>query len=111
MHSSTQASRGCSGTWLWTKSVQTSGSSPEAISRAARSRVASRSSSGSWGTVIAWRSTIGWNASTGPPELLIVRGAHATPEQTDDVVARLAEAGAHAHVTAGKEATVIGAIG
>ena len=50
-------------------------------------------------------------ASNGSPELLIVMGAHATPEQIDDVVARLAEAGAHAHVTAGKEATVIGAIG
>jgi 3-deoxy-7-phosphoheptulonate synthase len=50
-------------------------------------------------------------ASNGSPELLIVMGAHATPEQIDDVVSRLAEAGAHAHVTAGKEATVIGAIG
>ena len=50
-------------------------------------------------------------AANGSPELLIVMGAHATPEQVDDVVARLAEAGAHAHVTAGKEATVIGAIG
>ena len=50
-------------------------------------------------------------ASNGSPELLIVMGAHATPKQIDDVVARLAEAGAHAHVTAGKEATVIGAIG
>jgi 3-deoxy-7-phosphoheptulonate synthase len=50
-------------------------------------------------------------ASNGSPELLIVMGAHATPEQIEDVVARLAEAGAHAHVTAGKEATVIGAIG
>ncbi|MGH2379524.1 MAG: 3-deoxy-7-phosphoheptulonate synthase, partial [Candidatus Limnocylindria bacterium] len=50
-------------------------------------------------------------ASNGSPELLIVMGTHATPEQIDDVVARLAEAGAHAHVTAGKEATVIGAIG
>ena len=50
-------------------------------------------------------------ASNGSPELLIVMGAHATPEQIDDVVARLAEAGAHAHVTAGKEANVIGAIG
>jgi 3-deoxy-7-phosphoheptulonate synthase len=38
-------------------------------------------------------------------------GAHATPEQVDEVVARLAEAGAYAHVTPGKEATVIGAIG
>jgi 3-deoxy-7-phosphoheptulonate synthase len=50
-------------------------------------------------------------AVNGSPELLIVMGAHATAEQVDEVVARLAEAGAHAHVTAGKEATVIGAIG
>jgi 3-deoxy-7-phosphoheptulonate synthase len=50
-------------------------------------------------------------AANGSPELLIVMGAHATPEQVDEVVARLAEAGAHAHVTSGKEATVIGAIG
>jgi 3-deoxy-7-phosphoheptulonate synthase len=50
-------------------------------------------------------------AVNGSPELLIVMGAHATPEQVDEVVARLAEAGAHAHVTPGREATVIGAIG
>jgi 3-deoxy-7-phosphoheptulonate synthase len=50
-------------------------------------------------------------AVDGSPELLIVMGAHATPEQVDEVVARLAEVGAHAHVTSGKEATVIGAIG
>ena len=50
-------------------------------------------------------------AVTGSPELLIVMGANATPEQVDEVVARLAEAGADAHVTPGKEATVIGAIG
>jgi 3-deoxy-7-phosphoheptulonate synthase len=50
-------------------------------------------------------------AVDGSPELLIVMGPHATAEQVDEVVARLAEAGAHAHVTAGKEATVIGAIG
>jgi 3-deoxy-7-phosphoheptulonate synthase len=50
-------------------------------------------------------------AVDGSPELLIVMGPHATPEQVDEVVARLAEAGAHAHVTPGKEATVIGAIG
>ena len=50
-------------------------------------------------------------AANGSPELLIVMGPHATPEQVDEVVARLAEAGAHAHVTPGKEATVIGAIG
>jgi 3-deoxy-7-phosphoheptulonate synthase len=50
-------------------------------------------------------------AVTGSPELLIVMGSQATAEQVDEVVARLAEAGAHAHVTPGKEATVIGAIG
>ena len=50
-------------------------------------------------------------AVTGSPELLIVMGATATPEQVDEVVARLAEAGADAHVTPGKDATVIGAIG
>jgi 3-deoxy-7-phosphoheptulonate synthase len=50
-------------------------------------------------------------AATGSPELLIVMHADATAEQVDDVVARLAEAGANAHVTPGREATVIGAIG
>jgi 3-deoxy-7-phosphoheptulonate synthase len=50
-------------------------------------------------------------AVTGSPELLVVMGAHATPEQIDDVVARLAEAGADAQVTPGKDATVIGVIG
>src|SRR5256884_1922546 len=50
-------------------------------------------------------------AVTGSPELLIVMGAHATQDEVDHVVERLAEAGAHAHVTPGREATVIGAIG
>src|SRR6266550_3914478 len=50
-------------------------------------------------------------AVTGSPELLIVMSAHATGEQVDEVVSRLEEAGAHAHVTPGREATVIGAIG
>jgi 3-deoxy-7-phosphoheptulonate synthase len=50
-------------------------------------------------------------AVTGSPELLIVMSAHASAEEVDDVVARLEEAGAHAHVTPGREATVIGAIG
>ena len=50
-------------------------------------------------------------AVTGAPELLIVMGASATPEQVDDVVARLEEAGCAALVTPGREATVIGAIG
>src|SRR5690349_22054174 len=50
-------------------------------------------------------------AVTGAPELLIVMGASATPEQVDEVVARLGEAGCAALVTPGREATVIGAIG
>src|SRR5438128_8121865 len=50
-------------------------------------------------------------AVTGAPELLIVMGGHATPDQIDDVVARLEEAGCSARVTPGREATVIGAIG
>src|SRR6187399_419520 len=50
-------------------------------------------------------------AVTGSPELLIVMGAHATSDEVDHVVARLAEAGADAHVTPGREATTIGAIG
>src|ERR1041385_4781823 len=50
-------------------------------------------------------------AITGAPELLIVMGASATPDQVDDVVARLEEAGCGAVVTPGREATVIGAIG
>ena len=50
-------------------------------------------------------------AVTGAPELLIVMSGHATPDQIDDVVARLEEAGCAALVTPGREATVIGAIG
>jgi 3-deoxy-7-phosphoheptulonate synthase len=50
-------------------------------------------------------------AITGAPELLIVMGATATPEQVDDIVSRLEEAGCGAVVTPGREATVIGAIG
>src|SRR5919198_5940738 len=50
-------------------------------------------------------------AVTGSPELLIVMSARATAEEVDHVVERLAEAGANAHVTPGREATVIGAIG
>ena len=38
-------------------------------------------------------------------------GANATPEQVDDVVSRLVDAGADAHVTPGKDATVIGVVG
>ena len=45
------------------------------------------------------------------PELLIVMKGGATAEQTENVVARLSEAGAHARVSRGREATVIGAIG
>jgi 3-deoxy-7-phosphoheptulonate synthase len=47
----------------------------------------------------------------GSPELLIVMGTGATLEQTEHVVARLEEAGAQARVSAGREVTVIGAIG
>jgi 3-deoxy-7-phosphoheptulonate synthase len=50
-------------------------------------------------------------AVTGSPELLVVMGANATSEQVDEVVARIEEAGAHAQVTPGKDATVIGVIG
>src|ERR687885_784932 len=50
-------------------------------------------------------------AVTGSPELLIVMNAGASGEQVDEVVFRLEEAGAYAHVTPGREATVIGAIG
>src|ERR1043166_3943968 len=45
------------------------------------------------------------------PELLIVMSGAATPEEVEHVVARLEEAGAQAHVTPGRQATVIGAIG
>src|SRR5690242_5452890 len=54
---------------------------------------------------------LGLMASNGSPELLIVMGAGATPDQTEHVLARLQEAGVHARVTHGREATVIGAIG
>jgi 3-deoxy-7-phosphoheptulonate synthase len=50
-------------------------------------------------------------ATNGSPELLIVMGPGATPDQTDHVVARLEEAGVDARVSRGREATVIGAIG
>src|SRR5919198_1043012 len=78
---SSQAASGWALTWLWTKTVERSGSRPVANSIAARSRVESRSSAG------------------------------ATPDQTEHVLARLQEAGVHARVTHGREATVIGAIG
>ena len=45
------------------------------------------------------------------PELLIVMGPAATPDQTEHVVARLEEAGAQARISHGRQATVIGAIG
>jgi len=50
-------------------------------------------------------------AAVGSPELLIVMGAGASTEQVEEVLARLEEAGASAHVSHGREATVIGAIG
>ncbi len=53
----TQPSCACSGTWLWMKSVQRSGSRPAASSCAAERRVFARRSFGSWGMVIACRST------------------------------------------------------
>src|SRR6202162_5613512 len=56
-------------------------------------------------------STLSDMAVTGAPELLIVMGSTATPEQIDDVVSRLQEAGCDALVTPGREATVIGALG
>src|SRR5918999_73584 len=50
-------------------------------------------------------------ATQAAPEVLIVMGPGATPDQTEHVVARLAEAGVTARVSRGREATVIGAIG
>src|SRR3954463_14119600 len=50
-------------------------------------------------------------ATNGSPELLIVMGASATADQTEQVLARLQEAGVAARVTRGRESTVIGAIG
>jgi 3-deoxy-7-phosphoheptulonate synthase len=50
-------------------------------------------------------------AQNGAPELLIVMGPGSTPDETEHVVERLREAGAHARVSRGREATVIGAIG
>ena len=60
VHSISQASWGCSGTWLCTNSVQTSGSSPAASSIVAMLSVFCRSVAGSCGMVRAWRSTMGW---------------------------------------------------
>src|SRR5438034_437301 len=45
------------------------------------------------------------------PELLIIMSGIATPDEVEHVVARLEEVGAQAHVSPGKQATVIGAIG
>jgi 3-deoxy-7-phosphoheptulonate synthase len=50
-------------------------------------------------------------ATQAAPELLIVMGPGATPDQTEHVVARLAEVGVSARVSRGRDATVIGAIG
>jgi 3-deoxy-7-phosphoheptulonate synthase len=50
-------------------------------------------------------------ATNAAPELLIVMGAGATADQTEHVVARLAEAGVSSRVATGRDATVIGAIG
>ncbi|MBD0290950.1 MAG: 3-deoxy-7-phosphoheptulonate synthase [Thermoleophilia bacterium] len=57
------------------------------------------------------RSRLETVAANGAPELLIVMSATASEEQVDEVVSRLAEAGAHAQVTPGRDATVIGAVG
>jgi 3-deoxy-7-phosphoheptulonate synthase len=51
------------------------------------------------------------NSMNSAPELLIVMGSAATADQTEQVVARLREAGVGARVSRGREATVIGAIG
>jgi 3-deoxy-7-phosphoheptulonate synthase len=48
---------------------------------------------------------------TGGLQLLIVMSPGAHPDHVEDVLARLAEAGAHGRVTPGRESTVIGAIG
>jgi 3-deoxy-7-phosphoheptulonate synthase len=50
-------------------------------------------------------------ATVHAPELLIVMSGTATPDQVEEVVARLEEIGAQAYVTPGREATVSGAIG
>src|ERR1051326_1708566 len=50
-------------------------------------------------------------ATVHAPELLIIMSGSATPEQVEEVVARLEEVGAQGHVTPRKQATVIGAIG
>src|SRR4051794_21889700 len=57
VHSSSQLSWACSGTWLCTNSVQMSGSRPDAMRIMATSSVLRCSSAGSWGIVRAWRST------------------------------------------------------
>ena len=46
-------------------------------------------------------------ATNGSPELLIVMGAGATPDQTEHVLARLQEAGVHARVTHGREEALV----
>ena len=46
VHSSSQVSRVCSGTWLWTKRVQRSGSRPTASRLRAASSVLARRSAG-----------------------------------------------------------------
>ena len=44
-------------------------------------------------------------------QLLVVMSARAEPEQLEDVLARLASAGARGRVTPGRDSTIIGAIG
>src|SRR5580765_2947348 len=50
-------------------------------------------------------------AAVHAPELLIVMSGSATQQEVEHVVERLEEAGAQAHVSPGRQATVIGAIG
>src|SRR6201987_4351843 len=50
-------------------------------------------------------------ATNGSPELLIVMGPGASPDQTEHVLARLQEAGVQARVQRGRGATVIGGFG
>ena len=62
-HSSTHAACVCAGTWLCTKIVARSGSTPAARSCATETRVRSRSSFGSCGIVIECRSATKKNGS------------------------------------------------
>ena len=56
-HARAHCSWVCSGTWLWTNTVDRCGSTPRATSCANDTRVRRFSSAGSWSTVMACRST------------------------------------------------------